>query len=88
MRKAFGLLVALVFVGALAVQSSSAHSRGHGDNNKDVLTFDSMAGVVEPVHRADRLRDLADRRVVRGDRLLGPGPLAGRCSRAARRPAQ
>jgi hypothetical protein len=60
MRRAFGLLVALVFVGALAVQSTSAHSRGHGDNNKDVLRFDSMAGVVEPfTETAHPVRGLA-----------------------------
>jgi hypothetical protein len=47
MRRAFGLLVALVFAGAVVVQSSAAHSRGHG-GGKNVLRFDSMAGVVEP----------------------------------------
>jgi hypothetical protein len=47
MRRAFGLLVVLVIAGAVVVQSSAAHSRGHhGDRN--VLRFDSMAGVVEP----------------------------------------
>jgi hypothetical protein len=49
MRRAFGLLVALVFVGAVVVQSSAAHSRGHDHGGgKNVLRFDSMAPVVEP----------------------------------------
>jgi hypothetical protein len=47
MRRALGLLVALVALGALMVQSSSAHSKGH-HGSRDVLRFDSMAGVVEP----------------------------------------
>jgi hypothetical protein len=43
MGKVVGLLVALLALGGLVVQSSSAHPSG-----KDVLDFDVMAGVVEP----------------------------------------
>ncbi len=43
MRRALGVLVALVALGALVVQSSSAHSK-----HNDVLRFHTMAGVVEP----------------------------------------
>ena len=43
MRRAVGFVVALLALGGLVVQSSSAHPSG-----KDVLDFDVMAGVVEP----------------------------------------
>jgi hypothetical protein len=45
MRRAFGVLVALVALGAVVVQSSSAHSHS---SSRTVLEFDTMAPVVEP----------------------------------------